>query len=130
MGKTGRPGWGVLPDPASSLLSVSKRLPRLESEPQIRRCARAWLPGGGWAHKGACWGKGARWQLSPPETKGYPGGVWGRRGQRGSPAGKADNPPFLRAESTSEAALGARRGAPVSVGAREPGHGSEKHRPS
>lgn len=52
-----------------------------------------------------------------------------RRGQRGSPARKVDIPPFLRAGSTSEAALGAPRGAPVSVGAREAGHGSEEHRP-
>lgn len=38
MGKTWRPRVGTLPDPASSLLSVSKRLLGLESEPQIRWC--------------------------------------------------------------------------------------------
>lgn len=93
MGETGRPGWGVLPDPSTSLLSVSKRLPRLESEPQIRRCARAWLPCGGWAHKGACWGRGARWQLSPPETKVYRGGG-GEEGASGDlRPGRLTSPP-------------------------------------
>lgn len=82
-GEDGAAGLGALPDPSSSLLSVSKRLPGLEPEPQIRRCARAWLPCGGWAHKGACWGRGARWQLSPLETKGYRGGAAGWEGASG-----------------------------------------------
>lgn len=99
-------GPGVLPDPASSLLSVSKRLPRLESEPKIRWCAPAWIPYGGWAHRGACWGRGARWQLSPPETKGLRRDAR-ERGQPGiSGSGRLTPPREGRAGRQSEWKLG------------------------
>lgn len=74
-------GLGALPDPASSLLSVSKRCPGSRASRKLDGAPRLGFPEGDGRTGGRVGEGGARWQLSPPETK----GAWGDARGRGQP---------------------------------------------
>lgn len=87
MGKTLRPGDQAGGAAGSRLLFAFDfvAVPRLEREPQIRWCARAWIPCGGWAHRGACWEGVHLGNFHSQKQRGHLGDA--RRGaSRGSPA--------------------------------------------
>ena len=119
MGKTLRPGDQAGGTAGSRLLFAFDfvAVPRLESEPQIRWCARAWIPCGGWAHRGACWEGVHLGNFHRQKQRGHPGDAR-RRGQPGISGSTRLTPP-LPPRGEHPRSLGRAEGASVWVEARE-----------